>query len=51
MADAAPLLGEGEQSDDGWIDLRSIKVFIDGTLGSQVRRCSSPMQTRITAGS
>ena len=36
IADAAPLLERGpEQSDDGWIDLRGIKVFIDGTLGSR----------------
>ena len=36
MADAAPLLERGpEQSDDGWIDLRGVKVFIDGTLGSR----------------
>ena len=33
---AEPLLEQGpEQSDDGWIDLRAIKVFIDGTLGSR----------------
>ena len=36
ISDAAPLLERGpEQSDDGWIDLRGIKVFIDGTLGSR----------------
>ena len=36
IADAAPLLERGpEQSDDGWIHLRGIKVFIDGTLGSR----------------
>ncbi len=36
IADAAQLLERGpEQSDDGWIDLRGIKVFIDGTLGSR----------------
>ena len=36
IADAAPLLERGpEQSHDGWIDLRGIKVFIDGTLGSR----------------
>ena len=36
IADSAPLLERGpEQSDDGWIDLRGIKVFIDGTLGSR----------------
>mgnify|MGYP003332982446 FL=1 len=33
---AAPLIEYGpEQSDDGWIDVRAIKVFIDGTLGSR----------------
>ena len=33
---AAPLIEHGpEQSDDGWIDVRAIKVFIDGTLGSR----------------
>ena len=36
IADAVPLLERGpEQSHDGWIDLRGIKVFIDGTLGSR----------------
>ena len=36
IADAAPLLERGpEQSHDGWIELRGIKVFIDGTLGSR----------------
>ena len=36
IAAAEPLLEQGpEQSDDGWIDLRAIKVFIDGTLGSR----------------
>ncbi len=36
IADAAPLLERGpEQSEDGWIDLRGVKVFIDGTLGSR----------------
>lgn len=36
IATAAPLIEHGpEQSDDGWIDVRAIKVFIDGTLGSR----------------
>ena len=36
IVDADPLLERGpEQSDDGWIDLRGVKVFIDGTLGSR----------------
>jgi predicted amidohydrolase YtcJ len=36
ISEAEPLLEQGpEQSDDGWIDLRAIKVFIDGTLGSR----------------
>ncbi|MEY2907875.1 MAG: hypothetical protein RLZZ602_398 [Pseudomonadota bacterium] len=36
IAEAGPLLERGpEQTPDGMIDLRGIKVFIDGTLGSR----------------
>ena len=36
IAGAGPLLERRpEQSDGGWIDLRGVKVFIDGTLGSR----------------
>ena len=36
ISEAAPLIEQGpEQTDDGWIALNAIKVFIDGTLGSR----------------
>ena len=36
IAEAGPLIEQGaDQTDDGWITLNAIKVFIDGTLGSR----------------
>ena len=36
IAEAGPLIEQGpDQTDDGWISLNAIKVFIDGTLGSR----------------
>ena len=36
VAEAVPLIEQGpDQTDDGWISLNAIKVFIDGTLGSR----------------
>ena len=36
IAEAVPLIEQGpDQTDDGWISLNAIKVFIDGTLGSR----------------
>ena len=36
IAEAAPLIQQGpDYTDDGWIALNTIKVFIDGTLGSR----------------
>ena len=36
IAEAEPLIEQGpDQTDDGWISLNAIKVFIDGTLGSR----------------
>lgn len=36
IAEAEPLIEQGpDQTEDGWITLNAIKVFIDGTLGSR----------------
>ena len=36
IAEAGPLIEQGaDQTEDGWITLNAIKVFIDGTLGSR----------------
>ena len=36
ISEAGPLIAQGpEQTEDGWIALNAIKVFIDGTLGSR----------------
>ncbi len=36
IAESAALIAQGpERTPDGWFDLRGIKVFIDGTLGSR----------------
>ena len=36
IAEAEPLMEQGpDQTEDGWISLNAIKVFIDGTLGSR----------------
>ena len=36
IAEAGPLIEQGpDKTDDGWISLNAIKVFIDGTLGSR----------------
>lgn len=36
IAEAGPLIEQGsDQTEDGWISINAIKVFIDGTLGSR----------------
>ena len=45
ITEAEPLMAMGpEQSEDGWLELRGVKVFIDGTLGSRGAALLEPYQ-------
>jgi predicted amidohydrolase YtcJ len=51
IAEAQALIDHGaERSTDGWFDLRGIKVFIDGTLGSRGAALLEPYSDANTHG-